>query len=61
MYVCTFAYSSAQALLVEARQFLLEVYRDFTIVWPALLMYVTHSVLYKGRTFSIVSCKYGST
>ncbi|CAI7988530.1 Choline transporter-like protein 2 [Geodia barretti] len=30
--------SFAQALLVEARQFLLEVYRDFTIVWPALLI-----------------------
>jgi choline transporter-like protein 2/4/5 len=30
--------SFTQALLVEARQFLLDVYRDLSVVWPALLI-----------------------
>ena len=33
--LCVF---STQQVLVATRQFLLDVYQDFVVVWPALLM-----------------------
>lgn len=43
MYTCMYMMyhclsRSTQALLVEAKQFLLDVYRDLEVVWPALIM-----------------------
>ena len=43
IHMCTHTHThththSTQALLVNSRQFLLDVYQDFVVVWPALLM-----------------------
>ena len=34
----TFFFFSTQQVLLASRQFLLDVYQDFAVVWPALLM-----------------------